>query len=337
MVCRVHPGRSGSPCSAMKRVLLADIGGTLARFAVLSGHEFEPVRSFDVRAHGSIGDAIEHFLAAHGGSVSVSEAILAVAAPVEDGRCTLTNSGWVVDSNELKRRFGFLAVRFLNDHEAAAWGLGRLEPSDTVLIGPDTPSRSAPMALLGPGTGLGMACFLPGSGRGRAVVSEGGSRHPGRDHRPRGGPDRRPASAIRACVGGTRPVGSRVGEPLSGGRENKSLREQPSKRRARLSMAPASRAARRSTRSAPSWARLPATSHCSSWRGAASSSRAASFRGSPAVRTDFRERFEAKGRFQGYLATIPVRIITRPDPAFLGLAALGRDKTAAPDASPARD
>jgi glucokinase len=55
------------------------------------------------------------------------------------------------------------------------------------------------------------------------------------------------------------------------------------------------------------------------------------------VRTDFRERFEAKGRFQGYLATIPVRIITRPDPAFLGLAALGRDKTAAPDASPARD
>ncbi len=38
--------------------------------------------------------------------------------------------------------------------------------------------------------------------------------------------------------------------------------------------------------------------------------------------TDFRRRFEAKGRFEGYLAPIPVRIITRPDPAFLGLAAL---------------
>jgi glucokinase len=41
--------------------------------------------------------------------------------------------------------------------------------------------------------------------------------------------------------------------------------------------------------------------------------------------TDFRQRFEAKGRFQGYLAAVPVRIITRPDPAFLGLAALAHD------------
>ena len=51
----------------MKRFLLADIGGTHARFAVLSGNELGPVQSFDVQGHRSMGDAVEHFLAGQGG------------------------------------------------------------------------------------------------------------------------------------------------------------------------------------------------------------------------------------------------------------------------------
>jgi glucokinase len=169
----------------MKRALLADIGGTHARFAVLSGGELGPIRSLDVEAHGGMCDAVQHFLTMAGGA-SVEDAVLAVAGPVDGRRCVLTNSSWIVDAKELQSRFGFRTVRLLNDHEAAVWGLSRLAPSDSVLIGPDSPKPGAPMALLGPGTGLGMACYLPGPGRERVVVSEGGH-----------GPWRRPRTARR--------------------------------------------------------------------------------------------------------------------------------------------
>ncbi len=60
VVCEVHPGGHGPP-GAMKRVLLADIGGTHARFALLSGDEPGPIQSLDVQAHASVGDAVRAF------------------------------------------------------------------------------------------------------------------------------------------------------------------------------------------------------------------------------------------------------------------------------------
>ena len=107
----------------MTRVLLADVGGTHARFALLSGDDLGPVQSLDVEAHGGIDDAVAHFLATYGGGVPISEAILAVAGPVADGRSRLTNSGWVVDGGELKRRFGFPQGAPLQRSRG-----GRLEP-----------------------------------------------------------------------------------------------------------------------------------------------------------------------------------------------------------------
>ena len=95
--------RPWRPSSPMTRVLLADVGGTHARFALLSGNDLGPVQSLDVETHGGIDDAVAHFLAAYGGSVAISEAILAVAGPVADGHSRLTNSGWIVDVGELKQ------------------------------------------------------------------------------------------------------------------------------------------------------------------------------------------------------------------------------------------
>ena len=37
------------------------------------------------------------------------------------------------------------------------------------------------------------------------------------------------------------------------------------------------------------------------------------------LKSEFRERFEAKGRFRDYLAPIPTYLVTHPTPAFLGL------------------
>ena len=162
------------PRRAMKRILLADIGGTYARFAVLSGDRLASVLTLSVNDHPQIADAIRHFLAKQGGTSSIETAILALAGPVGSDRCALTNSAWVVDGEALKHEFGFRTVRLVNDHEAAAWSLPRSAPSDTLRIGPDEGAPDAPMALLGPGTGLGMACYLRGPG-GKALLRARGA------------------------------------------------------------------------------------------------------------------------------------------------------------------
>jgi glucokinase len=314
----------------MTRVLLADIGGTHARFALLSGNDLGPVQSLDVVAHGCIDDAVAHFLAASGGSVPISEAILAVAGPVADGRSRLTNAGWVVDGSELKRRFGFPRVRLFNDLEVAAWGLAQLAPADTVLIGPDTPSFGAPMALISPGTGLGMACYLPDLARASVIASEGG-------HATLAASNDREAELIAILRRQFAHVSAE--RVLSGpGLVNLYLAIASVEQ---VEVIP--RSAVEVTRAALDGScvtcRQALDTFCS-FLGAVAGDIALLFgaRGGvfidggivPRIAghlrgTDFRQRFEAKGRFQGYLAAVPVRVITRPDPAFLGLAALARD------------
>lgn len=194
----------------MKRLLLADIGGSNARFAVLAGDELGPVRSFDVRAYPTIADSVRRFFADNEGHAAIDGAVFAVAGPVADGLCALTNSPWTVDATGLKDEFGLKTVQLLNDHEALAWSLPHLTPSEAVVVCPGMPVADAPMALIGPGTGLGMACLVPGPGCTRVVASEGGHDRTG------GRACRGAAPAVRSCVGGAGAVGRRAGELVPG-------------------------------------------------------------------------------------------------------------------------
>lgn len=313
----------------MKRVLLADIGGTHARFAVLSGNELGLVRSLDVGTHLQIHDAIRHFLAGDDSAGPIDEAILAVAGPVVNGRCVLTNSSWVADVTELRREFGFSAVRLVNDHEAAAWSLPSLEPSDTLLVGPGTGVHGAPMALLGPGTGLGMACYVPGPTGGRIVVSEGG-------HMTLAATTDREAALIGIL---RRQFAHVSAERVLSGPGLVNLYEaiasidqvevQP------RTPAEVTRAALDETCDICRKALDSFVSFLGSVAGDVAllfGARGGVFVGGGIVphiahclaASDFRRRFEAKGRFQPYLAAIPVRIVLRRDTAFLGLMALAR-------------
>ena len=267
---------------------------------------------------------------ARAAGLPVDEAILAAAGPVDGGRCVLTNAAWVIDSSELKRRFGFRSVRLLNDHEAAAWSLGRLAPSDTVLIGPDTPGPGAPMALLGPGTGLGMACYLPGSPRGRAIVSEGG-------HATLAASSDREAALIAVLRRQFAHVSAE--RVLSGPGLVNLYQAIASVDRVDVVPRKAVEVTRAALDGSCATCRKALDAFCSFLGSVAGDiallfgARGGVFIGGGIVPplashlrgTDFRQRFEAKGRFQGYLAAVPVRIITRPDPAFLGLVALAHD------------
>jgi glucokinase len=154
--------------------LLGDIGATNVRFALLSNGALGPIKWFTVADFPRFTDAVNAFLDCHCRQVSVCEALLAVAGPVDNNGCVLTNSEWTIDASELCGAFSFAKVHILNDFEATALSLPLLTAADLYPVGGGEAVLWAPMAVLGPGTGLGVACFVPGSQGSMVVASEGG-------------------------------------------------------------------------------------------------------------------------------------------------------------------
>ena len=155
-----------------EQFVLADVGGTNVRFAVLNDGVLGTVAHLAVRDYACFGDALAAFLERQ--KTKIGGAIFAVAGVVKGERCELTNFPWVVDGAELRTRFGLASVRIVNDFEAVAWSLPRLAGSDLRKLGGAEPLSEAPMLALGPGTGLGVACYVPSVSGGFVLRSEGG-------------------------------------------------------------------------------------------------------------------------------------------------------------------
>jgi glucokinase len=154
--------------------LLGDIGATNVRFALLSNGVLGPIKCFTVADFPRFTDAVNAFLDCQCRQVSVCEALLAVAGPVDKDRCVLTNSAWTIEAPEVGAAFGFAKVHILNDFEATALSLPLLTAADLYQVGGGKAVLGAPMAVLGPGTGLGVACFVPGAQSPIVIASEGG-------------------------------------------------------------------------------------------------------------------------------------------------------------------
>jgi glucokinase len=96
-------------------------------------------------------------------------------APIDGGdEVALTNRTWRFRQSALARRFGFAALRVVNDFEAIAWALPRLGADDARPLGEPREPRAGVKVALGPGTGLGVAALVPVEGRWHVVPSEGG-------------------------------------------------------------------------------------------------------------------------------------------------------------------
>jgi glucokinase len=156
-------------------MLLGDIGATNARLALLSSNGvLGPIECLTVAEFPRFTDAVTAFLHGHGRQTSAPEALLAVAGPVDEDRCVLTNCPWTIDAKELRAAFGFARVHICNDFEATALSLPHLTAADLYPLGEGEAVSGAPMAVLGPGTGLGVACLAPGAQSPIVIASEGG-------------------------------------------------------------------------------------------------------------------------------------------------------------------
>lgn len=156
-------------------VLLADVGGTNARFAVLDepGCEIRTFPTLSTRAVSSAADALAHVVSAGAGSRPRS-LLMAAAMPLGRGHLALTNADWTVDPAEWIERFGFEDVILFNDFEAIAMALPFLAMDDLAAIGEAEPDPAAHRVVLGPGTGLGVAALAAAGPRFAPISGEGG-------------------------------------------------------------------------------------------------------------------------------------------------------------------
>ena len=197
------------PCERAVSVLLGDIGGTYARFALAGELSIGSVWSVEVANYLNVVEAITEFMASRARGARIDGALLAAAGPVEGGRCKLTNAAWTLDEEEIARRFGLPWVRIVNDLEAVAAGLSDLPASQTRLIGPD--GRPARRADGHRGAGHRSRHGLPReraarpSGAGGRRWSRLARRHRWRVRQA----DRHPAPRVRPCLGRARAVRQR--------------------------------------------------------------------------------------------------------------------------------
>ncbi len=100
--------------------------------------------------------------------------VLAVAGPVRHGRVKVTNLPWTLDALQLARDYQLEEVVLLNDFEAQGHALSVLGAADVTTLQAGDPDPDGVRALIGAGTGLGMAQVIPCAGGWRVVPGEGG-------------------------------------------------------------------------------------------------------------------------------------------------------------------
>jgi glucokinase len=156
--------------------LLGDIGGTNARWAwqTARGAPLQHYREYPCARFESVQAVIERYLADQG-LPPPCEAAFGIATPVTGDVVQMTNHTWTFSVQDLKNALHLDRCLVLNDFAAIAAALPALRPGDVRYIGGGTAVPAAPMAVLGPGTGLGVASlvFAP-QGRPMVVDGEGG-------------------------------------------------------------------------------------------------------------------------------------------------------------------
>lgn len=156
--------------------LAGDLGGTKTILALYEscGEDFTLLREqrFVSGAQGGFDQILAAFLQEC--PVLPTAAAFGVAGPVLGGRARITNLGWLLEEEAIRKRFGFSRVVLLNDLVAIAWALPVLEAEEFFVVNSGSPDLAGSMAVIAPGTGLGEA-YLCWDGTGhRPFASEGG-------------------------------------------------------------------------------------------------------------------------------------------------------------------
>jgi glucokinase len=331
IMAQQDPPRTRRPLRLASPALVADIGATNARFAVIRPDgTLVGMRVLALEDYPTIVEAIAAYLAEEHPRLRPARAALAIASPVTGDFVAMTNHPWSFSIDALRRHFAFERLSVINDFAANALAIPLLCEGDRRQVGPGRPAANAPIGVIGPGTGLGVSALIPCGPDATPLQGEGGHvTMPAADAR---------ESAVLALM---RQRFDHVSAErvLSGpGLVNlyNTLCELAGRRAAPFTAAHITdpRIGQQDPQA------QEATAMFCAMLGTVAGNLALTLgaRGGVYIaggivpklgavfdRSRFRERFEAKGRFQPYLSAIPTYVIERPVPALLGAARLLED------------
>ncbi|MCX5542264.1 bifunctional transcriptional regulator/glucokinase [Paraburkholderia sp. CNPSo 3076] len=307
--------------------LLADIGGTNARFALETRPgEIGQVRVYPCAQYPGVAEVIQQYLKDNKIG-RVNHAAIAIANPVDGDQVRMTNHDWTFSIEATRRALGFDTLLVVNDFTALAMALPGLTDSQRVQVGGGQRRQNSVIGLLGPGTGLGVSGLIPADDRWIALGSEGG-------HASFSPQDEREdivlqfarkkwphVSFERVCAGPGleliyRALAARDKKKLPADLDTAEVVQ-----RAHDGEALALETVECFCGILGSFAGNIAMT-LGSLGGIYIGGGVVPRLGDLFTRSSFRQRFEAKGRFDAYLANVPTYVITAEYPAFLGVSAI---------------
>ncbi len=158
--------------------IVADIGGTNARFALVTGEQdgqfvIENINILNGSEYGSFSDAMRAYISQLD-NIEVHSACVAIAGPIEGDNVKMTNLSWSFSQAAVREEFGFERFIAINDFASLAVATSALFPKDLISLRQGERDPKGNKAILGPGTGLGVAGLANTGSAWLPIPSEGG-------------------------------------------------------------------------------------------------------------------------------------------------------------------
>ncbi|WP_374579850.1 glucokinase [Pseudoduganella sp.] len=330
---------TASPTALRSPRLLADVGGTNARFALeLATGAIEHIHVLACAAYPTLADALKAYLAlpdVAGAAVQgIRHGAIAIANPVNGDFVKMTNHHWEFSIEALRLAVGFEVLVVANDFTALARSLPLLADSQKRQVGGGAAQAGAPLGLIGAGTGLGVSGLIPSAAGWTALLSEGGHV----SFPPMNGEE---VAILQYAWTEFKHVSAE--RLLSGVGIELIYRALAAQRGAAEPALAAPEIARRALAGECPLCDAVIEHFCTMLGtiagnlGVTLGATGGIYIGGGIVprlgerfdRSGFRARFEEKGRFHHYLAAIPTYVITAEYPAFVGVSAILAEKLAA--------
>lgn len=144
-----------------KAALIADIGGTNARFGIVDKNGVRDLHFLKCSEYASLVDAVEAYYALINIKQRPDIGVIAVAGPVLGDQVSFTNIPWSFSVSATKTALGFKAFEAMNDFKAVGLAVDGIDQKFVRQFGADTkPMHGQAIGVIGPGTGLGVASLI---------------------------------------------------------------------------------------------------------------------------------------------------------------------------------
>ena len=153
--------------------IIADIGGTNARFALLSNGNIQDEILLQAADYSGFVIAVQDYLSKIGNPI-IKEVAVAIATPIGDDKIKMTNHNWSFSIEQARQDLQLDRLIFRNDFSTLALSIPHLDRSVCHQVGGGERKDHSPIGVLGPGTGLGVSGLIYSDTKWHPIEGEGG-------------------------------------------------------------------------------------------------------------------------------------------------------------------